>query len=388
MKLPLKELPNYFKNITKIDSLITKRPFIKTDKQILIILGIVFAVSIGALLYYWLYKERPYYNTLLTEKDELIKALKFTRDKQKKIYENAVEDYEKKLANDYMPKSAYDNKISEFEQRLNSYKNNYISKEEHIKRLKELEQQIQEKPSPEKETGNASKELFDKKIISLEQKISILEDKNLNLKATLEKSTSLIKNEKEALEDMLSLERKKAFIPSLILPETRGNALNDILLGKLLKLKDKLKNIEELNIPLRPETYFEMGIISYYNKQYDEAIEQWENAVSLNKDNLKAYICLGIAYHEKGMSDNAIKILRHAIEINPHYSTLHLSLARIYEQRNALDDAIYEYSKVLEIDPQAIHTHNIIGTLYEKKGLKEEARKSFAQYEKLKNTSK
>ena len=185
------------------------------------------------------------------------------------------------------------------------------------------------------------------------------------------------------MENMFLLERKKALVPSLILPETKNKALTADVLKKLVAIKEKLKNIDEMNLPLKSETYFGMGLVSYYNKQLDEAIEQWENAVSLNKNNLKAYICLGIVYNEENMSENAIKVLKHALEINPKYATIHLTLARIYEQKGVLDDAIYEYSKVLEISPETVDIYNKLGILYEKKGLKEEAKKSFAQYEKL-----
>lgn len=388
MKFTYKDLLKYFeylKNLAQTISYTPKRSFIKTDKQISFILGIVFTISVVVLLSYWLLKEKPYYNKLITEKDELINTLKFIRDKQKKIYENSVAAYEEKLTNEYILKSIYNDKVNDYENKLNSYKNNYISREEHKNLIKELEQQMKEEPSVK---GGISTEEFEKKITTLEQRASILEDKNFNLKTTLEKSLVFIKEEKEILENMLLLERKKAFIPSLILPETKNNSLTADVLKRLITLRDKLKNIEEMNLELKPDTYFEMGLVSYYNKQYEEAIEEWENAISLNKNNLKAYICLGIAYNEKGMSDNAIMILKHAIEVNPKYATLHLSLARIYEQKGALDNAIYEYSKVLEVDPTTIDIHNVIGTLYEKKGLKEEAKKSFAQYERLKKASK
>lgn len=72
-----------------------------------------------------------------------------------------------------------------------------------------------------------------------------------------------------------------------------------------------------MNIALKPDTYFEMGLISYYNKQHNEAIELWENALSLNKNNFKTYLCLAIVYTEENMADNAVKILKRAIEINP-----------------------------------------------------------------------
>ncbi|HHT9145658.1 MAG TPA: tetratricopeptide repeat protein [Candidatus Wunengus sp. YC61] len=380
MNVPFKNLFKRFENATRVASHIQKKTFIKTDKQIYTILGIAFAVSAIALLCYWLLKERPYYDNLLTEKDELIKTLKFTRDKLKKIHENAVAGYEEKLKNEYIPKSLYDDKINDYEQKLTSYKDKYISKEAHEKQVAELEQRLKEESLS---AEGSSKEDFEHKITALEQKVSVLEDKNLDLKETLEKSAEFIKGEKDALENMFLLERKKALVPSLILPETKNNALTADVLKKLVAIKEKLKNIDEMNLPLKSETYFEMGLVSYYNKQLDEAIEQWENAVSLNKNNLKAYICLGIVYNEENMSDNAIKVLKHALEINPKYATIHLTLARIYEQKGVLDDAIYEYSKVLEISPETADIHNKLGILYEKKGLKEEAKKSFAQYEKL-----
>lgn len=376
-KNPFKRLGN----ATGVDSGVRKKTFIKTDKQIYTIIGIAFAVSAVALLCYWLLKERPYNDKLLAEKDELIKTLKFTRDKLKKIHENTVASYEERLKNEYIPKSIYDDKINDYEQKLTSYKDKYISKEEHEKQVAELEQRLKEESLSEEGT---SKKDFEQKITALEQKVSILEDKNLDLKETLEKSAEFIKGEKDALETMLLLERKKALIPSLVLPETKNNALTADALKKLVDIKEKLKNIDEMNLPLKSETYFGMGLVSYYNKQLDEAIEQWENAVSLNKNNLKAYICLGIVYNEENMSDNAMKILKHALDINPKYATIHLTLARIYEQKGVLDDAIYEYLKVLEIDPETVDIHNKLGILYEKKGLKEEAKKSFAQYEKLK----
>ena len=380
-KNPFKRLGN----ATGADSGAKKRTFIKTDKQIYTIIGIAFAVSAVALLCYWLLKERPYNDKLLAEKDELIKTLKFTRDKLKKIHENTVASYEERLKNEYIPKSIYDDKINDYEQKLTSYKDKYISKEEHEKQVAELEQRHKEETLSEE---NVSKEEYAQKVTALEQKVSILEDKNLDLKETLEKSAEFIKGEKDALETMLLLERKKALIPSLVLPETKNNALTADALKKLVDIKEKLKNIDEMNLPLKSETYFGMGLVSYYNKQLDEAIEQWENAVSLNKNNLKAYICLGIVYNEENMSDNAIKILKRALEINPKYATIHLTLARIYEQKGVLDDAIYEYLKVLEINPETVDIHNKLGILYEKKGMKEEAKKSFAQYEKLKGGNK
>lgn len=379
-KINFQELLKTFRNAKLGASPHGNKSFIKADKQVFVVIGIAFAVAAGVLLCYWLFMERPYYEKLLASKDELIKSLKFTRDKQRKIHENAVAAYEEKLANEYVSKSVYDGKVLDYEQKLNSYQCNYVTKSDHENVLKELELRLK--------AGDSSKKDLEQKITPLEQKVSILEDKNLDQKRLIEKSHEFIRKERDRLEAMLALKRKKALIPSLILPETKNNTLSAHVLKELVAIKDRLKDIEEMNVALKPETYFNIGLISYYNKQYSETIEQWENAVSLDKTNLKAYLCLGIAYHEQNMSDNAIKILKRAIEINPKYATMHLALARIYEQKNSIDEAIQEYSKVIDIAPQTIDVHNILGTLYEKKGLRDEARNSFALYEKLKEEHK
>ncbi len=375
-KINFQELLKTFRNVKPGASPRGKKSFIKADKQVFVIIGITFAAAAVAVICYWLCMERPYYEKLIANKDELIKTLKFTRDKQRKIHENAVAAYEEKLANEYVLKSLYDGKIHDYEQKLNSYQSSYVTKSDHENVLKDLELRLKE--------GESSKKDLEQKITPLEQKVSILEDKNLDQKRLIEKSLEFIHKERDRLEAMLVLKRKKAFIPSLILQETKNCAISSRVLKELVSIKDRLKDIEDMSVALKPETYFNIGLISYYNKQYSEATEQWENAVSLDKNNLKAYLCLGIAYHEQDMSDNAIKVLKRAIEINPKYATIHLALARIYEQKNSIDEAIHEYTKVIDIAPQTIDVHNILGALYEKKGLRDEARNSFALYEKLK----
>jgi len=385
MKLSFENVLNRLKDVKKIVSASSKNTFIKTDKQLSVILIATFGVSVVALFCYWFFKEKPYYDTLLAEKDELINSLKFTRDKQKKIHENAVDAYEKKLATEYVSKSIYDDKINDYEQKLTSFRNDYVHKDELTKQAADLENRLKEESLAKEQQVKSD---YEQKITTLEQKTSLLEDKNLGLKTTLKEATDFIREEKEMLEETLVLERKKAFIPSLIIAETKNRIVDANTLKKLVAIKNKLRRIEEMNIALKPDTYFEMGIVSFYNQQPGEAIELWENAISLNKNNFKSYICLGVVYTEQKMADNAVKILQRAIENNPKYSTLHLVLARVYEHKEALDDAIYEYSRVLELNPESIDLYNTLGTLYEKKGLNEEARKSFAQYEKLKGIKK
>jgi len=381
MNIPFKDLFTRMASLKSVLSFAQGGSFIKADKKIFVILGPAFGVFIIALFCYWFLIEKPYYVEMIGNNGELIKDLKFTRDKLRKIHENTVASYEDKLKTEYIQKSIYDERVKDYEQKLETFKSGFIAMNEHDRQIKELEQKLKEE-SQSKE--NQSKENYEQKILALEQKVSSLEDKYVNQKIVLENSLEFVNEEKETLENTLLIERRKVLIPSLILPEIMNRAITADILKKLVTTKDRLERLEEMNVILKPDTYFEMGLVSYYNKQNDKAIEQWENAVSLNKNNVKAYICLGIAYNEEEMYDNAVKILKRAIEINPKYATLHLVLARIYEQNEMLDDAIYEYSEVIEINQEAVDIHYILGTLYERNGMKEEAKKCFAQYEKLK----
>lgn len=405
MKVPFENLLKRLVQERKQVSSGAKSSFIKTDKQLTTILGVVFIISVAILFGYWFLKEKPYYEGLITGKDDIIEKLKFLRLKQEKIYENKIASLEKKLeesntlSEKYVLKTVYEEKIKDyeqkvkdFEQKITEFQNHSVLKEDHEKQIEEIKQKLEEEHIAEK--NNLEKE-FDSKSSRLEKEIAILQNKNLNIKESLDDTLEFIKEEKESLESRLLSERKKALIPSLILPETESETIHNRSLHNLIILKDKLAEIEAMDIPLAPSAYFEMGLISYYeeqnkennektDEQYTEAIEYWEKAVSFNRNDFKAYLCLAEVYTKEGMLDNAIIILKRAIDLNPKYAVLHLALARIYEQKINLDDAIFEYSKVLEIHPESIEILNTLGNLFEKKGMKEEAKKAFSKYAKLK----
>ncbi|MGQ3684540.1 MAG: tetratricopeptide repeat protein [Candidatus Loosdrechtia sp.] len=382
--VPLKEFTDTSGNTEKTSgegspSFLSKSIFKKRSRQFLIISGIVFTILALAFFSFWILRERAYYQELLTGKDELIRTLKLTRDKQKAMYENAVDSYETKLATEYIPRSVYDDRIDRYEQELDNYRDHYVPRDYHVNQIEQLKQQLEEVTGKK----TTSQEEAEEKLAALMQRIGILEDKNLAAETTLNKLRALLKEEKERWEDALMQERRKAFIPSLILPETRKNNLDRQVLERLTALKEKLKSLESVSVTLQPSTYFEMGLVSFYNGHYAEAIELWERSRSLDRNNLRTYICLALVYHETDMSEKAIRILQRAAETFPPYATLHLTSARIYEQKGDLDSAVHEYLRVLEINPQLADIHHTLGVLYDKKGLKEEAMKSFARYEKL-----
>jgi tetratricopeptide (TPR) repeat protein len=81
------------------------------------------------------------------------------------------------------------------------------------------------------------------------------------------------------------------------------------------------------------EEWFKKGVEALETKKYDEAIDCFKKAISINPDDEIAEIAhysLGVAYADKGMLDESISEYKKAISINPDYAGAHLSLGITY----------------------------------------------------------
>ncbi len=152
-------------------------------------------------------------------------------------------------------------------------------------------------------------------------------------------------------------------------------SLSDQLVQKSLELNDKL------DLP-----YMVLGFINLFKKQFKEAIESCEKAVSLNPNGADAHaflgfvlICsdiiergivhleramllnpipptiywmfLGMAYRTAGQNEKAIKFLKKAIQKNPDHLTVNLSLTGAYSLAGLEEEARRAALNVLRIDP-------------------------------------
>ena len=113
----------------------------------------------------------------------------------------------------------------------------------------------------------------------------------------------------------------------------------------------EIKNLEAAAlaraIALTAEGNEEIG-----KKNFDKAIEKFNEAVSVNPSDSIAHYSRGRAYTEKRQFDNAIADFDQAIRLNATYAEAYDGRGAAYWQMRVDDRALADYSRAIEIDPK------------------------------------
>lgn len=86
-------------------------------------------------------------------------------------------------------------------------------------------------------------------------------------------------------------------------------------------------------------------------RQYDEAIKLYTEAIELNGKNAIYYSNRAAAYSQSNQHEKAIEDALKAVEINPQYSKGYSRLAHAQYCLGKFEEAVKSYEKVLELDP-------------------------------------
>lgn len=93
-------------------------------------------------------------------------------------------------------------------------------------------------------------------------------------------------------------------------------------------------------------TYRNMGINSKNNGKYDEAIEFYNKALSLNPDDSwNDYVNRGNAWSEKGYFEKAFKDYDKALVVKPNYNEVYYNRGIVFEKKNDFERAKSEFKK-------------------------------------------
>jgi len=80
-----------------------------------------------------------------------------------------------------------------------------------------------------------------------------------------------------------------------------------------------------------PQTYWALGYVYVFNKQYDEAVAAAERAIALDPNNADAHTTLAFGRVYQGRPQEAIPLVRKAMQLNPRYPSQYPSiLGRAY----------------------------------------------------------
>lgn len=158
-------------------------------------------------------------------------------------------------------------------------------------------------------------------------------------------------------------------------------------LGHLyLKKEDKINSISAFKLAVDNDSenpFYNNSLAYAYSKAelYDDAIEHYQKAISINPDNeWTSIVCqaLGSIYAEvKGNIEAAISTYQAGIILDPNNYELHLSVGDTYMASYDLDSAIRTYCDAIMLNPEDYRGYSKAGIALWEKDYLEEALVSF-----------
>jgi tetratricopeptide (TPR) repeat protein len=130
-------------------------------------------------------------------------------------------------------------------------------------------------------------------------------------------------------------------------PETRGDLL--MFRGSYAAALDAYQQVW----PKSAAVWNKIGLAYHHLYALDEAMRDYQMALTLDHHFSQAYNNLGAVYHGKHQFDLAEKEYKRAIKYDPHSSVSYCNLGTTYFAEFKYKKGIKAYQKAIELDPQA-----------------------------------
>lgn len=115
------------------------------------------------------------------------------------------------------------------------------------------------------------------------------------------------------------------------------------------------------------ELYLRLGDIYYYQQKYDDALAQYQEALSLHPNDGQIYLDLGFTKLALERPDDALPNFERATELSPRNYIAHLALADALRQNSQQGRALSEYQEVLHLYSCAVEAYlGLAGIFFER----------------------
>ncbi len=104
-----------------------------------------------------------------------------------------------------------------------------------------------------------------------------------------------------------------------------------------------------------------------------EAIQIYQQILSVSPDNADALHYLGLCRFEQGAADEGIALVRRALAIAPDFADAHNNLGNMLRIRGDLDQAALSYERAIALRPDSADAINNLGTTLKARGQLDEA---------------
>lgn len=125
--------------------------------------------------------------------------------------------------------------------------------------------------------------------------------------------------------------------------------------------------------PKDPQAHVDYGWALLQNNKFNEAVNEYKNAINLDKNFFPAYFNLGLAYMQAKKFDLAVDSFKKALTIQSKSPQARLNLGIAYREMGKYDAAIKELNTAYEGNRGSVDVIVEIGLTYEKMGKKQEA---------------
>jgi tetratricopeptide (TPR) repeat protein len=140
-------------------------------------------------------------------------------------------------------------------------------------------------------------------------------------------------------------------------------------------------------VTLRPsaESYFNIGLASFYLKQYKDAENGYRQSIKLDPYNAAdAQYALGLVYRDWGKPDEEIQAYKQAIRLRPDYTVAYERLGSRYLKSKKYSEAVEVFRQLAALKPGDANAPNNMGEAYFELNKLNEAMESFRQSIRLK----
>lgn len=143
-------------------------------------------------------------------------------------------------------------------------------------------------------------------------------------------------------------------------------------------------------VALRPsaESYFNIGLASFYLKLYRESADAYRLAIKLDPYNAAdAYYALGLTYRDWARPDDEIQAYKQAIKLKSDYTAAYEKLGARYLRSKKYAEAVEIFKQLSILKPGNASVPNNMGEAYLELGKLNEALEAFRQAIRLKPDS-
>jgi len=174
-----------------------------------------------------------------------------------------------------------------------------------------------------------------------------------------------------------------------------NNSIHDILIdiGECYLAKDEIilaknkaeeyKNLTEADNKLLSFDYYYLnGKINLSQHIYNEAKQDFEQALKINKKHFYAKLLLIKSLFELNKSEEGLRYTNELMQVDDKVGELYFFRGLYYFLKNKNKDALGLFEQALNLDDTLLKSHYYLGKIYESLGDKEKSLKHFRQYRK------